>query len=439
MVWLAAGSRAMTADQFGHVLAAQALYGVLQVAVDTGSSYHGARLAASERLDDDERAAITALRLVVAGAASSVLVIVGVLGGSSAFAAMAPFAAATLLFALFSYWEAFGRGDGRALSAYVFLRAAAPATLAVGCAATGARFPLALAGAAECGVIVALALAFRLHPLAAFRRALGARALPWRVVLNVATPFAAGQATLAAGTVLLATTGLPAAAAAFGVATRLLTGVNQIASIVATSLFPWLARAEEPRSRDVVRAVRLVVGAAAAAASIVFAAPGLVVRALLHHGDAHAAATVLIAVSLSAASSYLLLLATLLVARHHEGDVVWVFVAGTALMFAGAVTVVATSPRGPSTWMAVVLSAALLVTATWLAQRSFALVETARRAIAEGAALAFVLAAAGGLGAAAPGTRGALALVTGAAAAGLVALVVRDLRLESTAVRLRDQ
>jgi O-antigen/teichoic acid export membrane protein len=417
----------MTPGGFGHVLAAQALYGVLQVAVDTGSSYHGARLAASNRLDDEGRGAITALRLVVGGAASAVLLVAGVLGGSSAFAAMAPFAGATLLFAVFPYWESFGRGNGRPLSSYVVLRGAAPAALAVGYAASGRSLPIPLAGATECVVIVTLAVGFRLRPVAALRRALSARRLPWRAVLNVAVPFAAGQATFAAGTVLLATTGLPAAAAAFGVATRLLTGVNQVASIVATSLFPWLARAEAPESTEVVRAVRIVLAAAAVATCVVFAVPDLVVRALLHHADEHAVATVLIAVSLSASTSYVLLLTTVLVARHHEADVVWVFVVGTAATVVGSVAVVAASPRGPSTWMAVVLWAGQLFVATWLAKRSLRLIH-ARRAIMEGAIGAFALAAAGVLAAAAPETRLPLALAAGAAALVLLARIGLDLR-----------
>jgi hypothetical protein len=107
---------------------------------------------------------------------------------------------------------------------------------------------------------------------------------------------------------------------------------------------------------------------------------------------------------------------------------VWVFVAGTAVTVVGAVAVVAESPRGPATWMAVALSAGLLLTATGLAQRSFRLIQTARRAITEGASGALALAAAGGLAALAPGTRVALALAAGTAAVALLTVIGIDLR-----------
>src|SRR5690349_14770255 len=46
-VWLTIGSRAMDRSAFGTVLAAQAIYGVMQFLVDSGPTYHGARLSAA--------------------------------------------------------------------------------------------------------------------------------------------------------------------------------------------------------------------------------------------------------------------------------------------------------------------------------------------------------------------------------------------------------
>jgi len=63
IIWLAAGSRAMPRDRFGTILAAQALYGLLQIAVDNGSAWHGARIAAAGALDDDRRGEIFRIRL----------------------------------------------------------------------------------------------------------------------------------------------------------------------------------------------------------------------------------------------------------------------------------------------------------------------------------------------------------------------------------------
>src|SRR5688500_8126409 len=68
LVWLTAGSRAMSHSAFGTVLAAQALYGVLQFVVDSGATYHGARLAAGGMLDAATRSSIIRVRLQLAAA-----------------------------------------------------------------------------------------------------------------------------------------------------------------------------------------------------------------------------------------------------------------------------------------------------------------------------------------------------------------------------------
>ena len=425
-VWLAAGSRALSTGDFGRVLAAQALYGLLQVVMDTGSTYYGARLAAAGTLDDGALGSITALRLVLAGAAGCVLLIAGALGGPRSFAAMAPFALATVLFALFRYWQSFGHGDSRPLSAYVVLRGAGPAGVALFFAGAGLGFPLPLAGAIECGAIVLIATTFRLRPLEALRLASRARALPWRAVLDVALPFAASQAILTLGTVLLALTGSAVAAAVFGVATRLLTGVNQVAGVVTGSLFPWLARPGDLKGADVLHGVRAILIAAGAASCVAFAAPSLIVRSLLGHDAPNATATVVIAVSLAAATSYVLLITTILIARHHESDVSWVFLVGTIVAVAGAVAVVALQPTAVSTWMAASLGCAQVVLTSLLAWRARRILVSAARAISEGALGALVLAGAGSLAAAVPAARAPLAAGTGAAVFALLALLALD-------------
>ena len=425
-VWLAAGSRALSTGDFGRVLAAQALYGLLQVEMDTGSTYYGARLAAAGTLDDGALGSITALRLVLAGAAGCVLLIAGALGGPRSFAAMAPFALATVLFALFRYWQSFGHGDSRPLSAYVVLRGAGPAGVALFFAGAGVGFPLPLAGAIECGAIVLIATTFRLRPLEALRLASRARALPWRAVLDVALPFAASQAILTLGTVLLALTGSAVAAAVFGVATRLLTGVNQVAGVVTGSLFPWLARPGDLKGADVLHGVRAILIAAGAASCVAFAAPSLIVRSLLGHDAPNATATVVIAVSLAAATSYVLLITTMLIARHHESEVSWVFLVGTIVAVAGAVAVVALQPTAVSTWMAASLGCAQVVLTSLLAWRARRILVSAARAISEGAVGALVLAGAGSLAAAVPAARAPLAAGTGAAVFALLALLALD-------------
>src|SRR2546423_9753385 len=63
VIWLVAGSRVLSASEFGTVLAAQALYGVLQFLVDNGPAWFGARVAATGRLDPADRNTLIRMRL----------------------------------------------------------------------------------------------------------------------------------------------------------------------------------------------------------------------------------------------------------------------------------------------------------------------------------------------------------------------------------------
>lgn len=58
LVWLAAGVRVMSRAEFGTVLAAQTLYGVLQTVIDIGTNGVGARAVARGELDDERRGQI---------------------------------------------------------------------------------------------------------------------------------------------------------------------------------------------------------------------------------------------------------------------------------------------------------------------------------------------------------------------------------------------
>ena len=147
--WLVAGSRALTRLEFGTILSVQALYGLLQFAVDNGSALEGARRAAAGTLDARGRASIVRLRLQLAVAGAAAMLGISAIAGSRAVAAASTYALAVVLFALLRYWEPFGRGSSEPWASYIVLRSAAPALAAAACLVASTRFPLPLAGAAD--------------------------------------------------------------------------------------------------------------------------------------------------------------------------------------------------------------------------------------------------------------------------------------------------
>jgi O-antigen/teichoic acid export membrane protein len=242
LVWLAVGIRAMPAADFGSVLAAQALYAVLQIVVDVGTNAVGAREAARGELDDARRGQIMRMRVLLALLVAPVAIVLGALHVSGSLAATLPFVGALLLFGALNVWEPYGAGDARPWATYMFARSGILAVAACAFLAAGATFPVALAGALECAVIVGVMVVFRRAPLRGLRVAARARGGPWRAVLSVGGPAFTTQASLAAGTLILSGAGRPAAAGTFAACVRLLSGINAINGIVATSLYPRLAR-----------------------------------------------------------------------------------------------------------------------------------------------------------------------------------------------------
>src|SRR5688500_7759726 len=122
LLWLAAGIRVMPAADFGAVLAAQALYGVLQIFVDIGAGTVGARLAARGELDDRRRGEIVRMRFLFALTAAPIAVVLGLLSISGSLAATLPFALALCLLAVMNVWEPYGSGDPRPWATYTFIR-----------------------------------------------------------------------------------------------------------------------------------------------------------------------------------------------------------------------------------------------------------------------------------------------------------------------------
>jgi O-antigen/teichoic acid export membrane protein len=430
-LWLVAGARTMSAADFGTVLAAQALYGLLQYVVDNGPAFYGARLAARGGLDDAARGPLARVRLQASALAAAAALAIGAAGGASFLVAVAPFAVALGLFALFGYWERFGLGESGPWSAYVAARGAAPALAAVAILAAGGRFPLVLAGVLECAVIVGVSLAFALRPLRTLRLAFQAPPGPWRETMVIGGPTMVAQVGLASGTVLLGVTGATAAAAVLAVSVRLLTGLNQLSGLVATSLFPRLARGDETArgNAGVVSGMQLVFVLTTFATAVLLVEPGLFVRLFLSYTTREAEATAILTLATAAAVGYLLVVTMLLIARGLERIVLTAYAAGTSIILAGGVAVVAVSPARPALAMAAVFAAGQLAGVLVLARRTARALPELRAAARAGAAGAVAVAVVGTVAASAPSTARPLALLLAAAGLALAyALVVRRRR-----------
>jgi O-antigen/teichoic acid export membrane protein len=439
LLWLSAGSRTMTLDDFGTVLAAQALYALLQYVVDNGPAFYGARLAATGRLDDVSRGPLVRLRLQLAGIAAALALGLAAVGGSELLVAVAPFALALVLFALFPYWEHFGLGESGPWSAYVILRSAGPALVAVAFLAASAGFPLFLAGVVECVVIVLLVVAFRLRAVQSLRLALSAGRGPLRESMTIGFPTIVSQIGLASGTVLLAVSGAAAAAAALAVGVRLLTGLNQLSGLLVTSLFPQLAReapseeSEEERRAAVTLSMEVVLVLTALATAVLLIDPGFLVTIFLSESTTEAEATAVLVIASSAAVGYLLVVTTVLIARHREAATLQAFSAGTAIVVAGGLAVIAIDPDWPAFAMAGAFASGQLASVIVLAKRADVLLPDLAATSRRGALGAFALIGIGAVAAAVEETRWPFAVVLALVAAVLLASV--SSRVRAFAVR----
>jgi O-antigen/teichoic acid export membrane protein len=390
LLWLTAGSRVMTRSAFGTVLAAQALYGVLQFVVDNGAAFHGARLAASGTLDPRTRASIVRVRLQLAFLSGLVMLSIGAVGGVRLLTATAPFAAALALWALFNYWEPYGLGDGRPWSAYLLLRSLGPPASAIPFLVAGGSLPLYVAGCAEWLSLLAIACSFRLHPLRTLRAAASARRGPWRQVLTVGIPSIAWQIGLASGTVMLAATGSAAAAAVLGVGVRLLTGVNQLAAVLVTALFPALAsagrsavprRSLEEYRRMIDLAARFVVVLASAALAIFLFRESVFVDVFLHNGNVDAERTAALALGIAGVAGVSLLVTFVLVAGHREAIAALAFTVGTAVAVITGAAIVAAGPANEALWMAGALATGQVTSMVFVLARTTTAMPELRRSL----------------------------------------------------------
>ncbi len=432
----------MSRAAFGSVLAAQALYGVLQFVIDNGSGFHGARLAAAGRLDANARASLVRLRLQVALPAIVLVGGVGAVGGRELLEAVSPFTLALALFALLTHWERFGLGDSGPWSAYLILRGVGPAATALVFLAAAGRLPVFVPGLVECAVVGVVGLAFRLRPSTNLVRALSAARGPWRSAVDIGLPTLIGQFGLAAGTILLGMFGRPVAAAEFAVSVRLLTGVNQLSGVLATAFFPDLARSGSASDGDegaMRSAITLIFQVMVALVALVNTAllfrTSFVVGIFLEHPSLDAQRTALVTLGASGASSYLVLVTLVLIARHGERSFLPIFALGTAVTVAAGLVVSVADPRSASLWMASGLAAGQLLCAVLFAARGAELLPQLRKVLWAAAATAIGFAAAGAAAAAAAGLRtelAALELALGFAALGTIGRALRRPRAGAT-------
>jgi hypothetical protein len=433
LLWLVASSRLMSADAFGTVLGAQALYLSLQIVVDSGSWLYGARVSARGELSDDARACMVWVRLELAALGVLVCGAFAAAAGGAMPQALLPYSVALLLFATMNTWEPFGRGRRAPYMSYLVLRSLMPALVAWVLLATAPAQPVAVPGLAECVTILTAATVFRLRPLRQLRRALQVRSGPRAAILTVSLPQVAAQLVVSAGTLTLSLVGAAASAGMVAAGVKLLGGFTTLVGSAALGFFRGLARlgpAQGGGGRRVgggypalltsVSWLSLVL-----MSSLALAAP-LLTAVLLDASGSESVTTMIAVLSAMPPAAFVAALTSPLIAQRQETGVAATYVTGVAAAVAGACLVLLIAgPWAPG--MAAVLPAAQLAMAVQLAPRA--------RAMLGDAAVGDVLlrsASAAGVGLAAaflPAVRiGLLAALLAVAACGLAASIWRLLR-----------
>jgi O-antigen/teichoic acid export membrane protein len=394
----------MELDRFGAVLSAQALYALLQIAVDNGSAAHGARLKAADDLDDRARASLVRARLQLSGPASLVMLGVGLAGGHDLLMASAPFVLALLLFALLNVWEPYGTGNTAPWSAYVVLRTSGIAIAALVYLAAGASMPTVVAGIAECLIILVVASVFRLGIAARFLEAFGASPAPWKTLVQIGGTAVLGQVTLAAGTLMLVMFGKPAAAAVLAVSVRLLAGVNGVFGVLVTALFPRFARAQSDPSGawdatyermasvalDLLTVLAFVCGAGAS-----LLAPQLAHAFIGHSDDTAAVALVLVGLA-TMPTGLIMLMTSVLVAKRAEARTVTPYAIAATVAIAGSLVALTALDAGAEELAALILFAQA-VSAVVVTRRTAKLIPALAPRLRQSLLIVVLLGACGGL------------------------------------------
>jgi hypothetical protein len=318
------------------VLAAQSLYGLLQMVLDNGASWEGARHAAAATLTPDRRAALIRARTLLAAASTVVTLAVGLVGDERMLIASAPFMMALVLFALLNVWEPLGQGRMGPYATLVGGRSLALATVVLGASVLGWHLPLIVPGCVECAVILlAATLARQARP-----RLVSAEKTPWATIGRVGTPAVVLQYDLAIGTVLLGVSGRVAAAATMGVTARVVSGLGSIQGAAGTALFPRLARTPKWRRSDANLAgagVALTVLVAVVGLAGMIVGGGLIAAGFLGHNDAPTRAALMLGVSGAAGAGITIQLVLILIALRLERTVFPALGTGAAVVTAGTI------------------------------------------------------------------------------------------------------
>ena len=398
LLWLVASSRIMTAEAFGTVLAAQALYLSLQIVVDAGSWLYGARAAAAGELSEEARGRVTRVRLELAGLGALVAIAFGVAAGGAMLQAVGPYAVALLLFAAFNSWESFGRGRQAPYLGYIAFRSLTPAFAAWALLLLGGAQPVMTPGLAECVTIIAAAVVFRLSPFHSARRALAAQPGPRAAILRVSLPQIAAQGVMAIGTLTLSLAGAAAAAGMLGAGVKILGGFTTLVGSAALPSFRRLAQPVVVRdgvlhgARSGLPELLTAVSWLSLALTSVcgLGAPALALVLLDQTSDV-SVTTIVAVVAAMPPAAFVAALTSPLIARRRESAVGGIYLTGVGVVgLGGLLVLVLAGPSAPG--MASVLTAAELAMAARL-------VAQARALLAEGSVGPLLLRAAAGAGA----------------------------------------
>jgi O-antigen/teichoic acid export membrane protein len=306
-----------------------------------------------------------------------------------------PFALALFLFACLNVWEPYGTGDARPWATYMFTRSAAPALVAVGYLAAGARFPAPLAGTVECAVLLMLLVVLsRLNP-PDLRLAMRSHRGPWGSVVAAGAPSVIAQASVASGTLILSGARSPAAAGVFAACVRLMSGLNALNGIVATALYPRLASGGRDRTQDepvVTAALRLIALVAVTATAVCVLLGEPIAGAFLgDDGRTSVDALILTAATVAALGNAVMFIYQL-TAGGHERDMLAPCAAGAAItIILGLGATAAVDPRVDL--VATALLIGMLVNMTALGLRLRRRLPYVARSVTAGMAVAVATAA----------------------------------------------
>lgn len=332
LAWLVAGARALPGERFGTVLTAQALYGVLQIILDNGPAFHGARAAAQETLDADSREEVVRARVALSIPCALAGVGISGIGGLELLTGFAPFALALTLFSVLNVWEPYGKGNVLPYATYLLLRSTILGGVIGVFAFLSTSAPAVTAGLCELAAIMVTGVLYTAW--SALPRVSIVRRATWRAIYELGFPALITQYNLAIAVILLGVTGRAAAAAACAVTFRLLTGLQGVNGAAAAAVFPGLAR-NRPLASDERASSYAAVGILAlswfAFLGTAIAAP-LFVRGLLDSSSGEAQTAMVIGLAGSGAAGLVMHRSFALIARGKEAQLLRAAVIGAAVV-----------------------------------------------------------------------------------------------------------